>query len=247
MGISDANVVGSLNGRVAGESLTPSAFMFLPGSSLPTWIGNGWGLGGGAFGISPDGSRIVGWGLLDRGAWGTFRRPLIWRDTGTSGVYLAPFDLAANLVEVVPMRAGEARAVNTLGRVVGQMTMFSDGVFIPRGFLSRTEPTGASAPLEEPTDVLLPSNGDLFTSTAGMGISSPIAVSGSGKGYVVGHHLTPNFLSAATFWFPRSETPPTVGALSPGVLLGTWEDPISEALDPQSAALGVNSSQMIVG
>ena len=246
-GISDVNTnVANKSGRTVGESASPSAFMFLPGSSTPTWIGNGWNLGGGALGISPNANRIVGWGLLDRGGYGTFRRPLVWRETNTSGVFMAPSDLAANLIEVVPMRYGDAFAVNTLGHIVGQVTTFYSNQFLPRGFLSRTESTGASTPLEEPLDVLLPSNSGSTVQTVGAGISSPLIVTGSGNGYVVGSQVD-NGLSEGAFWFPRAQSAQNDGQLSPATALGRWEDPISHVADTQSAAAGINSSQMIVG
>ena len=235
LGISDG-------GRTVGEAVVPMPFLFNFGAGV-TWLGDGWGAGGGALGISPNGNRIVGRGNLLNTPPEYSKHPLVWRETSIPGVFMVPMDLSQSLLG---LRGGEARAVNTLGLIVGQVTTFYQGQFLPRGFLSRTETSGASTPLAEPQDVLLPSSSNPAVTTTAIGISSPIVVTGSGKGYAAGHQLVGG-LTEGAFWWPRSESGPNSGQLSPAVALGRWKDPVSDALDPESAASGVNSSQMVVG
>lgn len=211
-----ATVVGEREGR---------AYQILDdgtgGSSLPT-VPSSW-LPEGALAISPNANWTVGYANRSNG-----RIPALWIGTGTA---VTAVNLTTTIVNPPVPIAGDAKAVNSSGVVVGRCSGLGvSSLPILRPF--RNAGNGASLTIGDWLPVPTGGNGE--------GVANSVATAG-GKHYAVGQFKLPPSSYLGASWTPAdSQTLPSLPA-NLGVLYrnGTF--------DFQSEAKGINSSLKTVG
>ncbi len=177
-----------------------------------------------AWGISPDGSRAVGYSTIS-GLPG-IRKPMVWLNTANP----------VNLTQYLDSSAeGEALAVNNAGVIVG----FSSGFPIPSGpQLKRPfRNQGSGAQLGDGDWLAVPAGG------TGKGEANAVTTS-SGKHYAAGWYELDSVSTppaVAAFWRPTGSSSLPTEVVGLGFLARNG------VLDAQSEALGVNSALRIVG
>ena len=211
-----ANVVGERLGR---------AYQILDdgtgGSSLPV-VPSSW-LPEGALAISPNANWTVGYATGSNG-----RIPALWIGTGTA---VTAVNLTTTIVNPPVPIAGDAKAVNSSGVVVGRCSGLGvSSLPILRPF--RNAGNGASLTIGDWLPVPVGGNGE--------GVANSVATAG-GKHYAVGQFKLPPSRYLGARWSPASTQTLPSAPTSLDVLYRNGTG------DFQSEAKGINSSLKTVG